>query len=263
MRPITYDDLSTSFIRIDPALHAATYLVQPTKPGGEVRTCRLDGADKILLSDVLSFHLEGMEYYRSIRSIGEIIGLSDRAVGRKLQLLNQLGFLVVTVNRNSFNQTNTIVLGPETLKLFVRSGENSGRNVERAQPEATAKASNPPKEPAKHAPKPNEPKEPKATRTAPSVLLTSADAPIPRKVFSRLDYYPDGGRHEFTESDAEIVFELYGQECEQALAWQRKQTENKWRAVSNKLDACKVAAHALQVAAKMASVPKIARADYD
>lgn len=116
MQKITDAHLSNSYIRVDPKLRLATYQVPTGK--GKVRTCRLDGNDQLLISDVLSFHLQGKLYYRSIGSISDIVGQSPSAVSRMLKRLHELGFLIVTPNANSPSQTNTVALGPATIALF-------------------------------------------------------------------------------------------------------------------------------------------------
>ena len=134
MQQITDAHLSPSFLRVDPVLRQATY--QDTDAKGKVRTCRLDGNDQILISDVLSFHLRGKQYYRSISSIGDILGLSNSAISRKLKRLHQLEYLIVTPNAKSPNQTNTVALGPATIHLFTKrdKGEPPVQTMQPEQP---------------------------------------------------------------------------------------------------------------------------------
>ncbi len=132
MQQLTTAHLSDSFIRVDPVLRDATY--QATDAKGKVRTCRLDGNDQILISDVLSFHLQGKQYYRSISSIGDILGLSNSAVSRKLKLLHQLEYLIVTRNAKTPKQTNTVALGPATIDLFTKRDKGEPP-VQTMQPE--------------------------------------------------------------------------------------------------------------------------------
>lgn len=79
---------------------------------------RLDGIDQLFISDIMSFHLAGKPYYRSISSIADILGLSDSAVTRRIKRLRQLEYVSSPPISKSSHQTNILELGPATIRLF-------------------------------------------------------------------------------------------------------------------------------------------------
>lgn len=229
-RPITRDDLSLTFTRVD-----AKWL--RCNEGVTVPKDRLDAIDWIIVSDVLSLHFAGLPYFKSMASIGESVGLSKCAASLRIKKLNRLEYIRVTINKKSFSQTNTIEIGPRTITLFLQRDDVRSIDTSHPVPVNVQQEPSDPVPQVQHRPK--QAVTPAPPTAAPTAILTSASDEIPREYFRQLKYYPKDDRHDFPLVDAELVFSLYGMTKEQAARWHSWKESECWQNIENKLNACK------------------------
>lgn len=245
MRQITNEDVNREgFTRVSESLDHASYSVL-NKKGKPVMIHPLDGNDKLLICDVISRHIRSEQYYKSISSIGMKLGLSDRAVTRRLQRLHKMGYLIVTVNKRSFNQSNTIEVGPSTIKLFIPDGDMASITVSEpvkvtVEPETKTASKEPERIDSvpKAAPKEQEAADtPKAASTAAGSnepLMISFDAFDEGGKFKRWMVnpkgeiaikFPNGIR---TAEDAGELWVLFGLRAEEGKAWFARIESQNW-----------------------------------
>lgn len=249
---LSNENLSNSFLRVDPVI-----LDLP-----------LDASSKLILSFILSWHVQGKSYYGGNESLARLVRVSRSTLKRRLAELKMKQYITITINTDKQSQTNTIDIGERTIKLFL--DRESVKSIETSEPvpvkvspkaediapvmtsiEAPAIPSSTERMTATQVSSNSNTSRSTPQRDEPisTVQLESESDQLPVEVIRAMSYWPSKGRDNFSERDAVLVFALYGRSRSEAIEWRDRLQAMGWP-VNNKLDECKRAACGLKDQAK-------------
>ena len=194
---------------------------------------KLNPLEKLILSEAISWHLDGKKMYTSQAQLAERMNVSRATIQRTMQHLQKNNYLVVTLQVKGLTKNSVIQLGHETIKLLIPKGDPvSITTSEPVKVEvASLEAETTPLvdylpfgdvEMPTEAPKPTRAAKTRSMDPVQGAPLTNAKDPLPLDVVKRLNYYPKAERHELTENDVVLVFGCYGIDATQAKDWYHK-----------------------------------------
>lgn len=193
--------------------------------------------DLLIVSDVVSYQRQGLDYFKSRESIAKMLRASKRMVTYRMTRLSEIGYLTITT-RQAQGLPNLIQVGPKLVHLLDKASQV---NSEPSKPSlAIIHPPIPSEAPQKAAAIPAAP----PSTVKPVQVLFGAGDMIPPDVFKTLDFNPGKGR-DLTERDAVKVMALYGVAADQAIAEFKVLTYNGWPTNENQLDQIKRQAYKL------------------